>query len=53
MLGGPFFGPWDIDNLPMDTIEQILIFEDFGNLKSGFDQVEAKMQELRERYAGK
>lgn len=53
VLGGPFFGPWDMQGVPMDVIEQILIFEKYGELKSGMQQVDQKLREWRDKHGGK
>jgi len=53
ILGGPFFGPWDMAQVPMDVIEQVLSFETFGEIKAGLMQVEQKMQEWRVKHGGK
>lgn len=53
ILGGPFFGPWDMQSIPMDVIEQILSMERYGEIKAGFSKVEAKMAEWRNKNGGK
>ena len=53
ILGGPFFGPWVMQSVPMDVIEQILSVERYGEIKAGFAKVEAKMAERREKHGGK
>jgi len=52
-LDGPFFGPWDLNEVPSDVIEQILSIEQYGEIKAGFAKVEAKMKEWREKHGRK
>jgi hypothetical protein len=53
ILDGPFFGPWDLNEVPSDVIEQILSIEQYGEIKAGFAKVEAKMKEWREKHGRK
>jgi len=50
ILGGPFFGPWDLDEVPFDVIEQILSLEQYGEIKAGLVKVEEKMNEWRKKH---
>ncbi len=50
ILGGPFFGPWDLDDVPFDVIEQILSLEQYGEIKAGLVKVEEKMNEWRKKH---
>lgn len=52
ILGGPFFTPWDIPDLPEDLIETILSIEDVNNLKAGMNQVESIFTKWRAEYYG-
>lgn len=53
ILGGPFFGPWNIGNVPSDTLDQILSIERVGEIKNGFDKVEQVFERWRNQHARK
>jgi len=52
ILRGPFFGPWDMEGIPEETVEQILSLEKIGELQAGFTQVENRFAEWRAQHGG-
>lgn len=50
ILGGAFFGPWNVGSLSADTLDQILSIERVGEIKDGFAKVEQVFDRWRSQH---
>jgi hypothetical protein len=53
ILGGAVIAPWEIDQLPDDTLTSILSIEEIGKVKAGINKVENIFATWRADYARK
>lgn len=53
ILGGPFFAPWEVDQLPDDEVQAILSINEIGTVGAGLQKVENVFADWRAKHAGK
>lgn len=50
VMGGVLVGPWDIRDLPDDTIDSILSLEQLGSYQAGRQKVESVLDHWRNSH---
>lgn len=53
ILGGAFFGPWDMAKLPLDVADQILSIDELSSMQAGMAKVDNVFARWRQKHERK